>query len=129
MLVIIGHALAHVVGLEIFNQRYFTILIPLVAALGAAALVALGIRWLTFAATVLLLALGVGNLIKRWGHQFEPSLVPVRAAVTALHPRTVLTDTPVVVYYLGAPASAARPAVQHRPRPGGDVRAPVRDRR
>jgi uncharacterized membrane protein len=99
-LVIIGHALAGIVGLQIFNQRYFTILIPLVATLGAAALVALDLRWLTVTAAVLLVALGIGNLIKRWGHQFEPSLVPVRAAVTALHPRTVLTDTPVVVYYL-----------------------------
>lgn len=101
VLVVIGHLLAHVVAIEIFNQRYFTILIPLLAALGATALVALGVRWLMLAATAVLLAFGVGNLIKRWDHQFEPSLVPVRAAVTALHPRTVLTDTPVVVYYLG----------------------------
>ena len=125
-LILIGHALAGIVGIEIFNQRYFTILVPLVAALGAAALVALELRWLTIAAAVLLLVLGIGNLIKRWGHQFEPSLVPVRTAVTALHPRTVLTDTPVVVYYLrslspqldrpfnlgaGRAATCARPCV------------------
>ena len=126
VLVLIGHALAGIVGIQIFNQRYFTILIPLVATLGAAALVAVEIRWLTAAAAVLLLVLGLGNLIKRWGHQFEPSLVPVRTAVTALHPRTVLTDTPVVVYYLrdlspqldrpfnlgrGRTATCARPCV------------------
>jgi uncharacterized membrane protein len=103
VLVPIGHALAGIVKIEIFNQRYFTILIPLVAALGAAAIVALGLRWLTVAVTVLLAGLGIANLVKRWGHDFEPNLAPVRTAVAALHPRTVLTDTPVVVYYLGAP--------------------------
>ena len=126
VLILIGHALAGIVGIEIFNQRYFTILVPLVATLGAAALVALELRWLTIAAAMLLLVLGIGNLIKRWGHQFEPSLVPVRTAVTALHPRTVLTDTPVVIYYLrslspqldrpfnigpGRAATCARPCV------------------
>ncbi len=101
-LVVIGHALAGIVKIEIFNQRYFTILIPLIATLGAAAIVAIGVRWLTVAVIVLLAGLGVANLVKRWGHDFEPNLAPVRAAVTALHPRTVLTDTPVVSYYLGA---------------------------
>jgi hypothetical protein len=49
---------------------------------------------------VLLVALGLGNLVRRWGHNFEPGLGPVRAAAEALHPRAVLTDTPVVVYYM-----------------------------
>ncbi len=102
-LVLIGHALAGIVGIEIFNQRYFTILIPLVATLGAAAIVALDIRWVTVGASALLLGLGVVNVVKRWGHDFEPDLAPVQATVAALHPRTVLTDTPVIVYYLGAP--------------------------
>ena len=52
VLVLIGHALAGIVGIQIFNQRYFTILIPLIATLGAAALVAIEIRWLTAAAAV-----------------------------------------------------------------------------
>ena len=52
--------------------------------------------------------------------------MPVRTAVTALHPRTVLTDSPVVAYYLrglspqldrpfnlgrGRAATCARPCV------------------
>jgi uncharacterized membrane protein len=102
VLVLVGHALAGIINLEIFNQRYFTMLIPLIATLGAAAIVAVDLRWLTVGAAGLLLALGVVNVVKRWGHDFEPNLSPVRATVGALHPRTVLTNTPVVVYYLGA---------------------------
>ena len=64
------------------------------------------------------LDLGIGNLIKRWGREFEPSLAPGPGRRSPpLHPRTVLTDTPVVALLPAFAAPAARPAVQHR-RPG-----------
>lgn len=48
----------------------------------------------------LLTAVGVGNAIRRAGTEFEPSLTPVGAQARALRPRTVLTNTPTVLYYL-----------------------------
>ena len=74
----------------------------------------------------LLGAVGIGNAIRRAGTEFEPSLAPVGAQARALHPRTVLTNTPTVLYYLrdlhpvfdrpynigpGRAATCARPCV------------------
>jgi predicted membrane-bound mannosyltransferase len=100
VLTLVGYALAAAVGIEIFTQRYLTILIPFAAALAAAALVALPWRWLVPAAAVALVAVGVGNFARRLGHEWQPDLAPVRAVATDLRPRTVLTNTPVVLYYL-----------------------------
>jgi hypothetical protein len=99
-LTLIGHAIAPAVGLEVFDQRYLTILIPLAAALGAAALVAAGRRSLIVAVAVVLVAAGLVDTAKRYHHEWEPSLASVRAAALALHPKTVLTNNPVVIYYL-----------------------------
>jgi uncharacterized membrane protein len=97
----IGYALVAIVGVDVFTQRYITILVPVVAALGALAVSLLGVRAVTVAA-VLLAAVGVGNFARRLGGQWQPDLTPVRQAVAAAHPRSVLTNTPVVVYYLSA---------------------------
>jgi uncharacterized membrane protein len=101
-LVLIAHAIAAALGFDVFNQRYLTIVIALAAALGAAALVSTERRYLIVGAGALLVAVGVVNLARRDHHQWQPSLEPVRAAAIALHPRTVLTNTPVVLYYLGS---------------------------
>ena len=42
----------------------------------------------------------MGNFARRLDAQFQPDLTPVRQAVAALHPRTVLTNTPQVAYAL-----------------------------
>lgn len=97
----IGYALVAIVGIDVFTQRYITILVPVAAALGAVGVSLLGAR-AALAVTVALVLLGAGNFARRLGGQWQPDLTPVRQAVAAAHPRTVLTNTPVVVYYLPA---------------------------
>src|SRR5205085_2133486 len=99
-LTLIGHALAPLVGVDVFTQRYMTILIPLAAALGAAAILATGSRTLFAGACVLLLAGGVVEAVRRYHGEYEPDITPVRQAAAADHPRTVLTNTPIVLFYL-----------------------------
>ena len=101
-LVLIVHAITGALGFDVFNQRYLTILIPLAAALGAVALVSTERRYVIVGAAVLLAAVGIVNAARRYHHEWQPSLAPVRAAAIATHPRTVLTNTPVVLYYLGS---------------------------
>ncbi len=100
-LVLVGHASVAIVGTEIFNQRYLTVLIPLAAALIATALIRLPVPLRVAAAAALALA-GLAVFVQRYHREYEPSLAPVRAAVAAEHPRTVLTNSAVVVYYLRA---------------------------
>ncbi len=100
VLTLVGHAVAAWVGIDVFDQRYLTILIPLGAALGAAAVMAAGSRIAIAVAVTLLGALGVVDFAKRYHHQWQPDLSPVRAQALAMHPATVLTNTPVVDYYL-----------------------------
>jgi uncharacterized membrane protein len=97
---LIVHAAAGSVGVQIFSQRYMTILIPLVAALAAAALVSLDRRALIVVVSVALTGLGLVNLVRRYHGEYQPDLTPVRLAAEAAHPRTVLTNTPLVLYYL-----------------------------
>jgi hypothetical protein len=101
-LTLIGHALAGPLGIDVFSQRYMTILVPVAAALGAAALLAAPVRWPALVAVLVLVALGGVSLVRRTGAQFEPDFAPVRAAALATRPHTVLTNTPIVVYYLRA---------------------------
>lgn len=100
LLTVIGHALAAPLGVDVFTPRYLTVEIALLAALGVAALAELPWKPMLTVAAACLLALGVGNFAKRLGGEWQPNLAPVRAAAIRLHPRTVLTDTPVVLYYL-----------------------------
>lgn len=97
---VVGFGLAAVVGIDIYTQRYLTILVPLLAGLGAAVLMVVPWRWLPPAVTTVLVVLGVGNFVRRLGGEWQPSLTPVRLAADRLHPRTVLTNTPAVLYYL-----------------------------
>jgi uncharacterized membrane protein len=100
LLTLIGYALAAVVGVDVFSQRYMTIEIPVVAALAAAAAAEIRTGWAMAAAAACLLVLGVGNFVKRLGGEWQPNLAPVRQAAVSAHARTVLTNTPVVIYYL-----------------------------
>jgi 4-amino-4-deoxy-L-arabinose transferase-like glycosyltransferase len=99
-LVLIGSAIAPAFGTEIFNERYLTILIPLGAALIAAAVGQLDARGLWVGAGVAVAVIGVAVFVQRFGREYEPDLAPVRTVVAALHPRTVLTNSAVVAYYL-----------------------------
>lgn len=99
-LTLVGHAIAGAVGIDLFNQRYLTILIPLGAALGAAAIVTSKRQPLILAAVLLLLALGVVGIARRYRGEYEPDFTPIRVAALANHPGTVLSNTPVVLYYL-----------------------------
>jgi uncharacterized membrane protein len=126
LLTLVGHTLAGLAGIDVFNARYLTILIPLAAALGATAVLAADRRSLTIIAACGLSVLGVVGLVRRYRHEWVPSLTPVRLAAQRLHPRTILTDNPVVLYYLrgmhpqldrpfnlgpGRAASCARPCL------------------
>ncbi|HWF24491.1 MAG TPA: glycosyltransferase family 39 protein [Solirubrobacteraceae bacterium] len=99
-LVLIGSAIAPAFGTEIFNERYLTVLIPLGAALVAAAVGQLDARGLWVGAGVAVAIVGVAVFVQRFGREYEPDLAPVRAVVAALHPRMVLTNSAVVAYYL-----------------------------
>jgi hypothetical protein len=98
----IGYALAALVGVHVFTQRYITIEVPLVAALAAAALSSVKQRALLPAAVVCLAALGFIGVGRRLGGEWEPNLAPMRLAAERDHARTVLTNTPVVLYYLAS---------------------------
>jgi uncharacterized membrane protein len=100
VLTLAGFALAAVVGIDIFTQRYLTILVPLATALAATVIASVRVRWLLPVTVVLLIALGLGNFARRLGGQWQPDLTPVRLAARSLHPHTVLTNTPLVLYYL-----------------------------
>ncbi|MGI8902984.1 MAG: glycosyltransferase family 39 protein [Solirubrobacteraceae bacterium] len=99
-LVLVGHALVALLGHEILNQRYLTVLIPIGAALVAAAIGRSPVRWGWTGALTALALLAVAVFAQRYQREYEPDLAPVRVAVTAQHPRTVLTNSAVVIYYL-----------------------------
>jgi hypothetical protein len=42
----------------------------------------------------------VVEVARRYDGEWQPDLAPVRAAATEMHPRSVLTNTPLVLYYL-----------------------------
>lgn len=100
-LVLVAHALAPpLFGTEIFNERYLTVLIPILAALVVAAVAQVNARWLWNAAVIVVAVVGVAVFVQRYRRQYEPDLAPVRTAVASLHPRRVLTNSAVVAYYL-----------------------------
>jgi hypothetical protein len=100
VLTLAGHALAGVVGIDVFTQRYLTILVPLAAGLAAAALASFNDRRLVTLATVLLVGLGLAGVVRRFDGQWQPDLRPVGLAASSMHPRTALTNTPLVLYYM-----------------------------
>jgi hypothetical protein len=100
-LTLVGYAAAAVVGVDVFTQRYLTILVPLLAVPVAAAL-AISEPWLPVAIVIALLAVGADDLARRVGGEWQPDPAPALVIAERLHPRTVLTNTPSVLYYLGA---------------------------
>ena len=109
-LTLAGSALAPAFGIEIFNERYLVVLIPLAAVLLAAAVGELNARYAWPAAAAVTALVGGAVFAQRLGREYEPSVAPVRTAVAALHPHRVLTNSAVVAYYLrGLPVTVDRP--------------------
>jgi 4-amino-4-deoxy-L-arabinose transferase-like glycosyltransferase len=95
------HAATALAGPDVFQQRYMTALVPLGAALLAAAVDSLPWRAAVPAAAAALLALGAGVVVQRHGRELEPDYA--RAEAAARGARTVLTNSAVVAYYLDDP--------------------------
>lgn len=100
LLTVVGHAIAPGLGIDVFSHRYMTILIPLGAMLAAAAIDELPGDAPYRVAAAALIVLGVVSFVRRVGADFEPSPAPLQAAAIAARPRSVLTNTPIVLYYL-----------------------------
>jgi hypothetical protein len=100
LLTLAGYALAGAVGLNVFTPRYLTILVPLAAGPLAAAVAQIERRALLAVATVLVVGLGTVEVARRYRGEWQPDLTPVRLAAAAMRPQTVLTNTPLVLYYL-----------------------------
>jgi hypothetical protein len=103
LLTLAGFAVGGLVGLNVFTPRYLTILVALVTGPVAAAVTPASgeaRRGAVALAAVALAVVGVVEVARRFGGEWQPDLAPVRVAATAAHPRTVLTNTPLVLYYL-----------------------------
>jgi uncharacterized membrane protein len=98
--VLIGHAIAHLVGIDIFNERYLTGVIPLAAVLLSATVASRRSArlWAISAAAVALV--GVGVFVQRLGREYQPGLGTVERVAASLHPRELLTNSGVVMFYL-----------------------------
>jgi hypothetical protein len=99
-LTLLAHIASPLFGRHIFNERYLTILIPLGAAATAVAFDRSPIRPLPALFASLLATVGVAVFAQRFDKEYEPDLQPLRAAVASTHPRQVLTNSAVVLYYL-----------------------------
>lgn len=112
---VVLHALASIPGPEIFDSRYLVGLIPFACALLAAAVDALPWRWAMPAAAVCLLALAVAVVAQRHGRELQPDVAPAAALVEASGARSVLTNSPVVAYYLVGGEGSEPGVTEHTP--------------
>jgi 4-amino-4-deoxy-L-arabinose transferase-like glycosyltransferase len=97
---VVLHALASIPGPEIFDSRYLVGLIPFACALLAAGVDALPWRWAVPGAAACLLALAVAVFVQRYDRELQPDVAPAAELVRSSGVRTVLTNSPVVAYYL-----------------------------
>lgn len=102
LLTLVLHAIASFAGTHIFDQRYFTTLIPVAAALAGAGLAALSWRAAAPAAALALALVATAVAHQRTGREYEADLRPLAAAVRGAHVSTVLTNSAVVSFYLRA---------------------------
>jgi hypothetical protein len=94
---VLAHAVVALVGPDVFEPRYLTVLVPLCAALVGAGIDALPWRAATPVAAAVLLAVGTAVVVQRTGRELEPDYREVRDRVPE---RRVLTNSAVVAYYL-----------------------------
>ncbi len=97
---VVLHAVASIPGPEIFDSRYLVGLIPFACALLAAGIDALPWRWAMPAAAACLLALAVAVFVQRYDRELHPDVAPAAELVRASGVGTVLTNSPVVAFYL-----------------------------
>jgi hypothetical protein len=97
---VVLHAVASIPGPEIFDSRYLVGLIPFACALLACAIDALPWRWAMPAAAACLLALAVAVFVQRDDRDLQPDVTPAAEIVGSSGAHTVLTNSPVVAYYL-----------------------------
>jgi 4-amino-4-deoxy-L-arabinose transferase-like glycosyltransferase len=102
------HAAVSIPGPEIFDSRYLVALIPFACALLAAGVAALPWRWAVPAAAVALVALAVAVFVQRHDRELQPDMAPVAERVRDSGARTVLTNSPVIAYYLRDADAAVR---------------------
>lgn len=97
---VVLHAVVSVPGPEVFDARYLVGLLPFACALLAAGVCSLRWRGAVPVATACLLALAVAVFAQRHDRELQPDVAPAAELVGASGARTVLTNSPVVAYYL-----------------------------
>jgi 4-amino-4-deoxy-L-arabinose transferase-like glycosyltransferase len=97
---VVLHALVSIPGPEIFDSRYLVGLIPFASALLATGVDALPWRWATSATVACLLVLAVAVFVQRHDRELHPDVAPATDLVGSSGAQTVLTNSPVVAYYL-----------------------------
>lgn len=97
---VVLHAVASIPGPEIFDSRYLVGLLPFACALLACAIDALPWRWAVPAGAAGLLVLAMAVFVQRYDRELHPDVAPAAALVDSSGARTVLTNSPVVAYYL-----------------------------
>ncbi len=97
---VVLHAIASIPGPEIFDSRYLVGLIPFACALLACGIDALPWRWAMPAAAAGLLVLAVAVFVQRYDREIHPDVAPAVALVDSTGTQTVLTNSPVIAYYL-----------------------------
>ncbi len=97
---VVLHAAVSIPGPEIFDSRYLVGLIPFACALLACGIDALPWRWAMPVATAGLLVLAVAVFVQRYDREIHPDAAPAVALVDSTGAQTVLTNSPVVAYYL-----------------------------
>ncbi len=109
---VVLHAIASIPGPEIFDSRYLVGLLPFACALLACGIDALPWRWAVPGAAAGLLVLAVAVFVQRYDREFHPDVAPAADLIDSSGARTVLTNSPVVAYYLrdsGAEVRLDRP--------------------
>ena len=96
------HALATLLGPDIFAQRYLTSVIPLAAALLAGGVAAVPWRPAVPVAAAVLLLAGAAVFAERYGRELEPDMAPVKALIEGQggESQLVLTNSARVAFYL-----------------------------
>lgn len=94
------HVAVSIPGPDIFDARYLVGLIPFACALLATGVDALPWRWAVPVVAASLLALAVAVFVQRHDRELQPDIAPVAEHVRASGARTVLTNSPVIAYYL-----------------------------
>lgn len=107
----IAHAAAAEAGPGVFERRYLGVLVPLAIAVLAGGLVRLRGRSLVPVAACALVVVGLGVIVKRTRSDPEPDYQAVTARVAHAGVTRLLTNSPVVEYYLerSEPVTLDRP--------------------